>query len=114
MMKRIGGIMVLITAGFCLLGCSSWTEVDWIRHPRELKQQMQHCPAREPSSTEGQTCKVVMQAAQDLTAMIAKIEQDPEGFGDQLLRLQMQYRGEPDIHQQIEVMLAVLGLNSPE
>jgi hypothetical protein len=107
---------LLLLGALCLLGCQEeMTNAYLMRHPLALKKEVQLCQ-KEGDKTQYQLdhCAKVMNAAQKLSQYIEEEQQDPEKFGEKMLRLQATYKGDPTQKEEIDIMQGVLSLNSPE
>lgn len=70
-----------------LMGCKKeLTSSYLLQHPQVLKQEVTHCQLMGQKTAEQEArCRIVMDAAVDLTMMLNKQQEDPEKFGQQLL-----------------------------
>lgn len=89
-----------------------------MQHPTVLKRAVAACKPESTAQTE--QCEIVLYAAAQFTSLLNEQQSDPQAFGERLLRAQMLYakanHGEnlADEKQEINDMLAVIGVNSPE
>lgn len=107
---------ILLLGVLCLVGCQEKVTASYLmRHPLALKKEVLLCQ-KEGDKTQSQLdhCANVMSAAQKLSQYMDEEQQDPEKFGEKMLRLQSNYKGDPEQKEDIEIMQGVLSLNSPE
>lgn len=83
-----------------------------LQHPLELKQELQNCQSDRTSDH----CKIVEKAADKIMTLREEQRRNPEEFGMRILRAEMQESHEPSTanKEQVDAMLGVVGLSSPE
>lgn len=106
---------ILLLSVLCLAGCRDELTTSYLmQHPLVLKKEVTYCQQLgDKTPDQVAQCKRVMQVAQDLTALIEEEQQDPEKFGEKMLKLQMGNANNAN-QEQILIMQGVLGLSSPE
>jgi hypothetical protein len=74
-----------------LVGCKEKDSYSYfMHHPTVLKQKLARCQAeRNQSGKEVAQCEIIMYAVVNLTALAEEQQEDPQKFGERILRAQM-------------------------
>jgi hypothetical protein len=85
----------------------------YLRHPLELKEAVEECRAEKDAASH---CAIALKAMDEMSALLKEQRQDPQKFGEDILREEMAYSKthDPEIQDKIRVLLAVVSLSSPE
>jgi septal ring factor EnvC (AmiA/AmiB activator) len=130
---------LILVLGLSLFGCDhSQPSYEYLmQHPDLLRQAALSCEKADASSS---YCEIVMYAATNAQTMLTQQQSDPERFGERILETQMALaktrddiqsleqsikqptddklvqlkKMEADASQELMVMLAIVGINSPD
>ena len=101
-------------------GKATTTSYDYyMQHPAKLQTAYKQC-AEESNSDEAK-CKIINQAANDFSELLDEHNKDPEGFGTQIMNIQIALaKNQPDSDeykkqlQQLQAMYSVIAATSME
>lgn len=137
MKLSLHGLYLLV--GLTLVGCdSSQPSYEYLmQHPSELRDAALRC---QQLTVQSHYCDIVLYAATNAQTMLTQQQSDPERFGERILETQMALANtqrdmtlfessakqannekwqqlkkmEADARQELTVMLAIVGINSPD
>jgi len=123
MIKSIRTLAWVLSMLF-LFGCDQETkDYSWyMLHPLALKEEVTTCQTNALSGKNVSQCKMIMQAAYDMTEIVNEQQREPEQFGQRVMdeeyRLQRaQENKDEKVYreqlQRVNVLMAVLSLSSP-
>ncbi len=104
-----------------LAGCRENMPSDYLmRHPAVLKREIERCHADETKTREmASHCEIVMSAAERFIELLKEQQGEPEKFGVRIMEAQAAcakagLAGDSADCHNVKILLAVVGVNSPE
>lgn len=120
-------LKLLLSLSFALLltSCQRDMSSDYLmRHPDVLKQEIERCHANETKTREvASRCEVVMSAAERFIKLLNEQQSNPEKFGVRIMEAQAACAKsiltststiDTAACHDVKILLAVIGVNSPE
>lgn len=125
-MHKIVLSLLLLIPSIALSGCQEKYTYEYLmEHPKALKKVIDQCQSRSP--LDDAVCKTAERAADDFNELLLEQQSNPERFGERIMaqeiacvdmRTKAADQSSPTVKKETcrkaRVMLAVVGLNSPE
>lgn len=84
-------------------------------HPAMLQKTIQTCHKMQVMAQSfSEQCRIANEANIEMANLVDEQQKNPQAFGQRILEAEMQYGVKADNGDEIKILLAVVGLSSPE
>jgi hypothetical protein len=112
-------VLPLLAGVFCLSACQQGEPADvytnLMQHPALLQNEIQACKSQDLTmKAVSAQCETVKRAGEQMSLLVEQQRSDPQEFGVHILNAEMQSAKAARDSNEVKILLAVVGLSSPE
>lgn len=110
--------LLLLLAMGLLTACDqqqTYSKFYLMTHPAALQKTIQTCHKMQVMAQSfSEQCRIANEANIEISNLVNEQQSNPQGFGQRILEAEMRYAVQGDNGDEIKILLAVVGLSSPE